>query len=141
MTLSVTLEFSDAELDYFRTCMRRARERNGHRSPDEIAAAAADAVRRLQSIPRSPFVARRIDRVERLVAMLQHELEGYEEFDTYRRDEALQRDKPGRHRPVSRDQVLISTTPSADCNRTGLPPSSIARPAGHTGWPGGSAGA
>lgn len=160
MALSVTLEFSDSELDYFRSLMRRIREHSGHRTPDEIAAAAAAEVRRLQSVPRSPFVARRIDRVGRLIEMLQdpewqlpeperlrvldglayvadaqdlvpdnvpllglvddaimlelvltelqHELDGYEEFDAYRRDEAQYRDKPGTHRPVSRDDWLAA---------------------------------
>lgn len=160
MTLSVTLEFSERELDYFRTLMRRIRERNGHRSPGQVAAAAAAQVERLRSASRSPFVGRRIDRVARLIAMLQdpewqlpdaerrrvldglayvadaqdlvpdntpvlglvddaimlelvlrelrHEIEGYEEFDAFRRDEAPRRDKPGAHRPVSRADWLES---------------------------------
>mgnify|MGYP001193130875 CR=1 FL=1 len=160
MTLSVTLEFSEQELDYFRSLMRRIRERNGHRSPEQVAAAAAEEVKRLQSVPRSPFVARRIDRVGRLIAMVQdpewqlpepersrvveglayvadaqdlvpdntpllglvddaimlelvlrelkHELDGYEEFDAYRRDQAPHRDKPGVHRHVSREDWLDS---------------------------------
>ena len=160
MTLSVTLEFSEQELDYFRSQMRRIRERNGHRSPEQVAAAAAAEVQRLQSMPRSPFVARRIDRVGRLIALVQdaewqlpepertrvleglayvadaqdlvpdntpvlglvddaimlelvlrelkHELDGYEEFDAYRREQAPYRDKPGTHRPVSRDDWLES---------------------------------
>jgi uncharacterized membrane protein YkvA (DUF1232 family) len=160
MTLSVTLEFSEQELDYFRSLMRRIRESNGHRSPEQVAVAAAEEVRRLQSVPRSPFVARRIDRVSRLIAMIQdpewqlpeterlrvleglayvadaedlvpdntpvlglvddaimlelvlrelkHELDGYEDFDAYRRNEAPLRDKPGTHRPVSREDWLES---------------------------------
>jgi len=160
MTLSVTLEFSERELDYFRSLMRRIRERTGHRTPEQVAAAATEEVRRLQSVARSPFVARRIDRVSRLIAMVQdpewrlpeperarvleglayvadaqdlvpdntpvlglvddaimlelvlrelhHELEGYEEFDAYRRSEAANRDKPGTHRPVSREDWLES---------------------------------
>ena len=160
MTLSVTLEFSEPELDYFRSLMRRVREGNGHRSPEQVAAAAAAEVQRLQSVPRSPFVARRIDRVGRLIAMVQdpewqlpepersrvldglayvadaqdlvpdntpvlglvddaimlelvlrelkHELDGYEEFDAYRREAASQRDKPGVHRHVSREDWLES---------------------------------
>lgn len=160
MTLSVTLEFSEQELDYFRAQMRRIRERNGHRSPEQVAAAAAAEVQRLQSMPRSPFVARRIDRVGRLIAMVQdaewqlpeperthvleglayvadaqdlvpdntpvlglvddaimlelvlrelkHELDGYEEFDDFRREQAAYHDKPGTHRPVSRDDWLES---------------------------------
>jgi uncharacterized membrane protein YkvA (DUF1232 family) len=160
MTLSVTLEFSEQELDYFRSLMRRIRESNGHRSPEQVAVAAAEEVRRLQSVPRSPFVARRIDRVSRLIAMIQdpewqlpeterlrvleglayvadaedlvpdntpvlglvddaimlelvlrelkHELDGYEDFDAYRRNEAPLRDQPGTHRPVSREDWLES---------------------------------
>jgi uncharacterized membrane protein YkvA (DUF1232 family) len=160
MTLSVTLEFAEEELDYFRSLMHRVRDRNGRRSPQEIAAAAVAEVERLRSTARSPFIRRRIDRVAALVAMLddpewqlpalerdrvldglayvaevddlvpdsvpvlglvddaimlelllrelQHELDAYEEFDQYRRDEAVRRDKPGVHRPVSREDWLAS---------------------------------
>lgn len=160
MTLSVTLEFSDDELEYFRSQMRQVRTRAGQRTPAEVAAAAAREVARLKSTARSPFVARRIERVGHLIAMLedpewalpeperrrvldglayvadandlvpdnvpvlglvddaimlelvlrelQHELDSYEEFDTYRRDEAAHRDKPGTHRPVSRADWLES---------------------------------
>ena len=132
--------------------MHRVRDRNGQRPPHEIAAAAVAEVERLRSTARSPFIRRRIDRVARLVAMLddpewqlpelergrvldglayvadvedlvpdnvpvlglvddaimlelllrelRHELDAYEEFDQYRRDEAARRDKPGVHRPV-----------------------------------------
>lgn len=71
MAFSVTLEFSDQDLDYFRSLMRRIRERHGQRPPQEVAAAAAEEVRRLRSVPRSSFVARRIERVSRLIAMLE----------------------------------------------------------------------
>jgi uncharacterized membrane protein YkvA (DUF1232 family) len=160
MTLTVTLEFSDAELEYFRSLMLRVRQRNGHRSPVAVAAAARAEIERLRSVTRSPFVTRRLDRVGRLIAMiedpqwqlpeperrrvldglayvanahdlvpdnvpvlglvddaimielllreLQHELDGYEEFDAYRRGEAANRDKPGTHRPVSREDWLES---------------------------------
>jgi uncharacterized membrane protein YkvA (DUF1232 family) len=160
MPLTVTLEISDAELDYFRTVMSRVREHTAQRLPHEVAEAAAAEVARLRASARSPFVARRIDRVGKLIAMLEdaewalpdedrrhvlgalayvadaddlvpdsvpvlgmvddaimlelvlrelrHELEGYEEFDAFRRDEASQRDKPGTHRPVSRADWLQS---------------------------------
>jgi uncharacterized membrane protein YkvA (DUF1232 family) len=160
MTLTVTLEFSDEELDYFRSRMHRVRDRNGQRPPREIAAAALAEVERLRSTARSPFIRRRIDHVASLVAMLedtewqlpelergrvidgltyvadvedlvpdnvpvlglvddaimlelllrelQHELDAYEEFDQYRLDEAARRDKPGVHRPVSREDWLAA---------------------------------
>lgn len=158
MALTVTLEFSDDELDYFRSQLRRIRATNGQRAPGEITAAASAAVARLRASTSSPFVLRRIDRVDRLIAMLedlewqlpeperrrvldglsyvadahdlvpdsvpvlgladdaivlelllrelQHEVDGYEEFDAYRRDQVAVRDKPGVHRPVSREDWL-----------------------------------
>jgi len=46
--------------------------------------------------------------LELVLRELQHELDGYEEFDAYRRSEAPNRDKPGTHRPVSREDWLES---------------------------------
>ena len=160
MALTVTLEFAEEELDYFRSRMHRVRDRNEQRAPHEVATAALAEVERLRSTARSPFIRRRIDRVASLVAMLedaewqlpelergrvldglayvadvedlvpdnvpvlglvddaimlelllrelQHELDAYEEFDQYRRDEAARRDKPGVHRPVSREDWLAA---------------------------------
>ena len=71
MPLTVTLEISDSELEHFRTVISRARDRSDQRTPSEIGAAARAEVARLQSVARSPFVARRIERVGRLVAMLE----------------------------------------------------------------------
>ena len=160
MALTVTLEFTEEGLDYFRPRPHRVRNRIAQRPPHAVAAAALAAVARLRSTARSPFIRRRIDRVARLAAMLddpewqlpglergrvldglayvadvqdlvpddvpvlglvddaimlelllrelQHELDAYEEFDEYRRDEAARRDKPGVHRPVSREDWLAS---------------------------------
>jgi len=153
MPLTVTLEFSDQELEYFQSLVDAIRERNSERSPHEIAVTAAAEVERLRSAARSSFVARRIDRVGRLIAMIEdpdwalpepervrilaalayvadandlvpddvpvlglvddaimlelllrefrHELEAYEEFDAFRREQLALRDKPDQHRHVS----------------------------------------
>ena len=160
MTLTMTLEFSEEDLDFFRSRMHRVQDRNGRRPPHEVAVAAIAEVDRLRATARSPFIRRRIDRVACLAAMLedpewqlpepersrvldclayiadaedlvpdnvpvlglvddaimlelllqelQHELDAYEEFDQFRRDEAIRRDKPGMHRPVSREDWLAS---------------------------------
>ena len=71
MALTVTLEFSEDELDYFRSLMHRVRDRNGQRPQHEVAAAAVAEVERLRATARSPFIRRRIDRVACLVAMLE----------------------------------------------------------------------
>jgi uncharacterized membrane protein YkvA (DUF1232 family) len=70
MTLVVTLEFSEAELEYFRSLMLRVRKRTAQRPAEEIMAAATAEVERLRANARSPFVARRIDRVAQLIAMV-----------------------------------------------------------------------
>jgi hypothetical protein len=44
--------------------------------------------------------------LELVLNELQHELDGYEDFDAYRRQEAAHRDKPGQHRPVTREDWL-----------------------------------
>ena len=158
MPLTVTIDISDAELEHFRALMLGVRERTRDRTPHEIAAAAAAEVARLRSSARSPFVARRIERVGCLIAMLEdpewalpeaerrrvldglayvaeaddlvpddlpvlglvddavmlelvlrelrHELDAYQEFEAFRREEGSHRDKPGVHRPVSREDWL-----------------------------------
>jgi uncharacterized membrane protein YkvA (DUF1232 family) len=160
MPLIVTLEISDVELEHFRSMMHRARDRSARREPHEIAMAARAAVARLPSGARSPFVAKRMHKVNALIGMLEdpewqlpeperrrvldglayvaeshdlvpdsvpvlgllddaimlelvlqelkHELEGYEEFDEYRRREAAQRAAEGSHRAVSREDWLES---------------------------------
>ena len=160
MPLTVTLEISDIELEHFRSVMHRARSRAADRPPAEIAARARAAVARLASGTRSPFVARRMHRVNALIAMLEdaewqlpdterarvldglayvadshdlvpdnvpvlglvddaimlelvlqeleHELDGYEEFDEFRRREAAQRAAAGSHKSVSREDWLAS---------------------------------
>lgn len=69
MPLTVTLDIGDDELEYFRSALRRSRARRNGRTPLEIATAATREVSRLRSTAHSPFIRRRIDQVERLVAM------------------------------------------------------------------------
>ena len=70
MGIELKLELSDAELDYFRSVMHRVRMMNRERTPHDIQRAAAREVARLHSTARSPFVRQRLDRVGRLIAML-----------------------------------------------------------------------
>jgi hypothetical protein len=96
MPLTVTLEISDIELEHFRSVMHRARKHAAERPPAEIAARARAAVARLASGTHSPFVARRMRRVNARIGML-----GDAEWqlpETERRREAAQPDyqPPGR---------------------------------------------
>ncbi len=156
MPMTVTLEISDVELEYFREVMHRARSVARQRPAHEIAAAASAAVSKLASGTHSPFVLARIGKVKALVHMLEdaewqlpepdrkrvleglayvadandmvpddvpvlglvddaimlelvlrelrHELDGYEEFDAFRREELEERS----HRTVSREDWLES---------------------------------
>lgn len=70
MPLTLTLELSDEELDWFRSVMRRVRVRSAGRPPEVTAEAASREVARLRSTTQSPFILRRLDRVRRLIAML-----------------------------------------------------------------------
>lgn len=159
MPLSIRLDISDQELAHFRAVLERARSRATEGSPAEITAAARRAVARLQHRESSPFVLRRLEKVDALARMLEdddwqlpeperrrvlhglayvadkhdlvpdnvpvlgllddaitlelvlqelrHELDGYEEFDAFRRHE---RARPGAAglAAVSRDDWLDS---------------------------------
>lgn len=71
MPLSLTLEISDRELEYFQSVLRDARQQASRRDAHEIAAAAQTAVARLQAAMLSPFVAARLRKVHALAAMLE----------------------------------------------------------------------
>jgi uncharacterized membrane protein YkvA (DUF1232 family) len=70
MPLDVTLTLSDTDLDYFRAVMQAVSERGNGRDEAETVRTAARAVERLRDSTRSPYILRRLDRVARLVQML-----------------------------------------------------------------------
>jgi uncharacterized membrane protein YkvA (DUF1232 family) len=159
MPLTVTLEISDQELEHFRSVLVSARDRASSKTPQEVAATARAAVARLRPSSPSPFVEKRLNKVNALVGMLedpewqlpererrrvldglsyvaevhdmvpddvpvlglvddaimlelvlhelQHELEGYEEFDAFRQHE-LARPGAATHPAVSREDWLES---------------------------------
>jgi len=159
MALTVTLEFTEEELDYFRaaciTCGTGPSSAHRTRSPPQPWLPWRACVRRRVPVHPPPYrpgcapggdagrpgvAVARLERgrvldglayvadvqdlvpddvpvlglvddaimLELLLRELQHELDAYEEFDEYRRDEAPRRDKPGVHRPVSREDWLGS---------------------------------
>jgi uncharacterized membrane protein YkvA (DUF1232 family) len=159
MPLTVTLEISDRELEHFRSVLVTARGRASSKTPQAVAATALAAVARLRPNSPSPFVEKRLNKVNALVRMLddeewqlpererrrvldglsyvaevhdmvpddvpvlglvddaimlelvlhelQHELEGYEEFDAFRKHE-LARPGASAHQAVSRADWLES---------------------------------
>jgi uncharacterized membrane protein YkvA (DUF1232 family) len=71
MPLTVTLEITDQELEHFRAVLRSVRERAARRGPREIAQAARAAVSAMQAAAQSPFVSKRLQKVDLLVDMLE----------------------------------------------------------------------
>jgi uncharacterized membrane protein YkvA (DUF1232 family) len=71
MPLDVTLTLSDDDLAWFRSVVQRVREQGGARSDAETARAATRVVERLRGATRSPYIVRRLDRVGRLIEMLE----------------------------------------------------------------------
>ncbi len=66
MPLTVTLEFSDPELEYFRSrAGSSARDRASSKTPHEVATAARAEVDRLRPGSPSPFVEKRLNKVDR----------------------------------------------------------------------------
>ena len=70
MSLTVTFEISDQELDQFRSVLESARTRAAQSGPREIVEAARAVVERLQPATLSPFVAKRLQKVRALIGML-----------------------------------------------------------------------
>jgi uncharacterized membrane protein YkvA (DUF1232 family) len=71
MALSVTLDLSNEDLAHFRSLLRQVRSRTVGRPPGDVVTSAAREVARLRSKGCSPFIRRHLERVERMVAMLE----------------------------------------------------------------------
>ena len=73
MSLRVAFDLEEADLEYFRSIMRRAGTTARDRSQEEVVALAEAMVGNVKSADLPAFVAQRIDRVESLIEMLRDE--------------------------------------------------------------------
>lgn len=70
MSLKVTFELADADLDHFRRVMRQARSVAKERGPDEVLAAAEALLGRIKGIEIPEFIRDRLERLRTLIEML-----------------------------------------------------------------------
>ena len=73
MPLSIHFELSDRDLAHFTEAMNAARAAAGHKSADEIIAAAAKLLEGADKIELPDFIAQRLERLDDLIAMLRDE--------------------------------------------------------------------
>lgn len=70
MPLSISFELSDRDLAHFTEAMKAAREAAGHKSADEIIAAASGLLAGADKIELPDFIAQRLERLDDLIAMV-----------------------------------------------------------------------
>lgn len=70
MSLKVTFELADADLDHFRSVMRRAREVAKQMGPDEVLASAEGLLTRIKGIEVPEFIRDRLERIRTLTEMV-----------------------------------------------------------------------
>jgi uncharacterized membrane protein YkvA (DUF1232 family) len=70
MPLKVTFELEDKDLEYFRTCIKQARESAQKSSEEEITAKAEGMISEVRDSNVPAFVRQRIDKVQSLVDMV-----------------------------------------------------------------------
>ena len=70
MPLAISFELSDRDLAHFTEAMKAAREAAGHKSADEIIAAASGLLAGADKIELPDFIAQRLERLDDLIAMV-----------------------------------------------------------------------
>jgi uncharacterized membrane protein YkvA (DUF1232 family) len=70
MSLKVTFELADADLDHFRRVMRQAREVAKVRGPEEVLAAAGELLLRIRETEVPEFIRDRLERIRTLTDMV-----------------------------------------------------------------------
>lgn len=84
MPLSIQFELSDRDLEHFTQAMQKAREAAGHKSRDEIIAAATRLLEGAEKVEVPDFIAQRLDRLDAMIAMLRDEAWHLPEEDAQR---------------------------------------------------------
>lgn len=70
MPLSISFELSDRDLEHFTQALNAARAAAGHKSADEIIAAASALLIEADKVEVPDFIAQRLDRLDALIAMV-----------------------------------------------------------------------
>ena len=73
MSLTLTIELSDRDLEHFTTAIEAARAAAAHKPASEVIAAAERLLASAQGTPVPDFIADRLDQLDTLIAMLKDE--------------------------------------------------------------------
>lgn len=73
MPLAISFELSDRDLEHFNQALAKARASAGHKSADEIIAAASKLLIEANKVEVPDFIAERLDRLDALIAMSRDE--------------------------------------------------------------------
>ena len=70
MTLAISFELSDRDLEHFNKAIQAAREAAGHKDPAEVISAASKLLEDASHLELPDFIAVRLDKLDALVSML-----------------------------------------------------------------------
>lgn len=73
MSLSITIEFSDKDLEHFRSAQKSAEQRAESKSVEEVLASTSKLLEIAQTTQVPDFIAMRLDRLDALIAMMRDE--------------------------------------------------------------------
>jgi len=73
MTISITIDLTDSDVDHFQQALVRAREISGHKEPEEITDAARKLLAEATKTEVPDFIAQRLAKLESLIAMVHDE--------------------------------------------------------------------
>jgi uncharacterized membrane protein YkvA (DUF1232 family) len=89
MAMEITFELSEADLDFFRQAMRRARERTGNLDAKTVIEGARQLLGRIAGSDTSDFIRERMGRLETLIGLVVDDGWGMESEDRERVLQAL----------------------------------------------------
>ncbi|MGH8105560.1 MAG: YkvA family protein [Arenimonas sp.] len=73
MPLAISFELSDRDLEHFNAAIKAARDTAGHKSAEEVTAAAGKLLEDANKVDLPDFIASRLDQLDALIAMVRDE--------------------------------------------------------------------
>lgn len=89
MALQITFELSDEDIEHFHNYLRRARDRNGRLSREEVIQNARNLLQTVRTSDSSDFIRQRMNQLETMIGMVVDKGWGLEEEDAKRVLQAL----------------------------------------------------
>jgi uncharacterized membrane protein YkvA (DUF1232 family) len=70
MSLRISFEIDDADLQHFRLLMRQSRNTSAHKSPEDIVSAAQELLQKTSHTKASGFILERLQKLELMISMI-----------------------------------------------------------------------